>query len=126
MSARFTRGLRRRGGVVPRGRLSLDATSVRRLAPDGAEASLAWADLQEVRIVSRPAPTLSQGVRFELRDATTTISIPRPEATQDFIDRLQELPGFDTEALIEGIGSTLDAEFVCWQGGFRKASDVED
>lgn len=88
--------------------------------------SLAWAGLQEVRIVTRPAPTLSEGVRFELRDATAMLSIPRPEATQDLIDRLQELPGFDTEVLIEAIGSTLDAEFVCWQAGSPRTSDVED
>lgn len=113
MSARFTRGLRRRSGS-PRGRLLLDEHSVRRIAADGTETSVKWADLQEVRIVSRPAPTLSQGVSFELRDATGALSVPRPEATQDFIDRLQELPGFDTEVLIEAIGSTAVAEFVCW------------
>lgn len=99
---------------------------MRRISAEGSEASLAWADLQEVRIVSQPAATLSEGVRFELSDATTTLCIPRPEATQDFIDRLQELPGFDTEALIEAIGSSLDAEFVCWQAGSQEARGVED
>jgi len=117
MSARFKRALRRRGSGPPLGRLLLDERGVRRLSTDGAETSLRWTDLREVRIVSRSARSLSQGVRFELRDAATTLSIPRPEATQDFIDRLQELPGFDTEVLIEAIGSTTDAEFVCWQAG---------
>jgi len=117
MSARFTRALRRRGGGASRGRLLLDDRGVGRVAPDGAERLLEWAELREVRIVTRPAPTLSEGVSFELRGTTTSISIPRPEATQDFIDRLQELPGFDTEVLIEAIGSTGHAEFVCWQAG---------
>jgi hypothetical protein len=92
----------------------LDEQGVRRIAADGTEASLAWADLREVRIVTQPAKSLSEGVRFELRSGAATLSIPRPEATQGFIDRLQELPGFDTEALIEAIGSTAEAEFVCW------------
>jgi hypothetical protein len=124
MSARFPRGLRRRR--APQGRLVLDDRGVRRLDPRGGETSLAWADLQEVRIVSRPAPTLSEGVRFELRSGTATLLIPRPEATQDFIDRLQELPGFDTEVLIEAIGSTEDGEFLCWSDQAGNACGEED
>jgi hypothetical protein len=115
MSASFSRLLGRRGLPPAQGRVVLGARAVRRLAPDGSEAELAWADLREVRIVSRPAPTLSEGVVFELVGESATLCVPRPEATQDLIDRLQELPGFDTEALIEAIGSTGEATFVCWR-----------
>lgn len=122
MSARITRLFARPGATVPPARLELDAHALVRVDAAGSEERLAWAELREVRIVSRPAPTLSEGVVFELEGASATLRIPRPEATQDLIDRLQQLPGFSTETLIEAIGCAEEAEFVCWRAEPR----VED
>jgi hypothetical protein len=114
--------LRRPGRSASPRFVSLDDERVTRLGADGTASSMRWADLVEVRMASRPARTLSEGVRFVLVGARgEELDIPRPEATQDFIDRLQALPGFDTEALIQAIGSWGEGEWICWRAeGPRK------
>lgn len=34
---------------------------------------------------------------------------------KEILHALQELPGFDNEAVIEAMGSTSNARFLCWQ-----------
>ena len=33
----------------------------------------------------------------------------------ELLSRLQQLPGFDNEAVIKAMGSTNNAKFLCWK-----------
>jgi hypothetical protein len=37
------------------------------------------------------------------------------EGMDGLLERLQQLPGFDNEAVIRAMGSTENATFVCWR-----------
>jgi hypothetical protein len=41
--------------------------------------------------------------------------VPLPEAPEGFYEELQELPGFDTETLLDALARLRPAEFVCWR-----------
>jgi hypothetical protein len=40
---------------------------------------------------------------------------PGAEGSGPLLDRLQALPGFDNGKVIEAMGSTGNARFVCWR-----------
>jgi hypothetical protein len=43
------------------------------------------------------------------------VAVPGASVTDELLDRLQALPGFDNEQMIRAMSSTDDAQFLCWQ-----------
>jgi hypothetical protein len=41
--------------------------------------------------------------------------VPQGHAPEEFVKRLQSLPGFDNEQMIQAMGSATEAQFICWR-----------
>ena len=96
--------------------LSLDDSAVRCQWPDGRRQEVAWEGLQEVSIVTTDEGPFVEDVFFVLAGSEGTCVVPQgTEGSQELLQRLQELPGFDNEAFLSSMTSTDNARFVCWR-----------
>jgi hypothetical protein len=90
--------------------LSFDDEAVR-----WAGTSIRWDELAEVTIVTTEEGPFVDDVFWVLRAADgRELRVPS-ETAGDLLGRLQELPGFDNEAVIRSMGSTENARFVAWR-----------
>lgn len=114
--AAANRWVRVRRTAVPEVSVVLDDAGVT-VAPPGATARhVAWGQLVEVSIVTTSDGPLADDVFFLLRGADRSgCVVPGPLSTELLV-RLGRLPGFDHRKVIEAMGSTTDAGFVCWRG----------
>lgn len=107
----------KRRGKKPRGWIvTVDDDGVRRSADGGHEESVRWDELVEVRIVTTAGGPIEEDLFWLLVGSDGTgVAVPGSLATDDLLDRLQALPGFDNEQMILAMGSIDEAQFVCWQ-----------
>jgi hypothetical protein len=77
-------------------------------------ATIRWEDVREVRIRTTSDGPFVDDVFFIVRDAAGQVSIPQSAMPPGLVERLQALPGFDNEAMIQAMTSMRDAEFVCY------------
>jgi hypothetical protein len=98
-------------------RVTFDAECVTRTLPDGRTETVRWRDLREVRILTTDeGPYVDDVVWLLLGGEGGGCAVPsETEGTDELLPRLQQLPGFDNEAVIQAMGSTAGAEFVCWK-----------
>jgi hypothetical protein len=111
----LARSFRSRGR---RERVDCNDRQVSRHMVDGREETIAWGDLAEVKIVTTDEGPWVDDVYWLLIDGTGTAGCAVPgsaEGHQELLRRLQELPGFDNEQVVRAMGSTTNAEFVCWR-----------
>lgn len=97
-------------------RFEVDHTGVRKMADDTVVESVEWERLVEVGVCTTPGGPWTDDVFFFLLDdggKGVAIGIG-PASEQGVLDRIQALPGFDNETLIEAMGSTADRTFTCW------------
>ena len=104
----------------PRTRESVTFTddTVRRVRADGVEEIIRWADLYEVGMLTTDEGPFQEDVFFLLvaSDGKSGCAVPQSSDGCDrLLERLQQLPGFDNEALIKAMGSSSNAKFVCWK-----------
>ena len=95
--------------------MEIDEQQVTRTLADGRVESVAWSALTEVRIMTTSGGPLVDDVFFVLVAGDNGCVVPQSHASEEFVARLQALPGFDNEPMIEAMGSTSDAEFLCWR-----------
>ena len=98
--------------------IQIDDRGVRRVG-DGTLEQVAWDDLQEVSIAMSADGPFADDVFFVLvgQEGRGCV-VPQTAAESDqLLERLQRLPGFDNEAVIRAMGSVEDARFVCWRRG---------
>ena len=75
-----------------------------------------WAELAEVRILTTDDGPLADDVFFVLVAGAGGCMVPQGAGGCDaLLRRLQELPGFRNESVIEAMGSTEFREFLCWR-----------
>jgi hypothetical protein len=84
--------------------------------PDGAVERVGWADLETVEIVTTSDGPFAPDVFWVLHGRDGGCAVPQG-ATGDrlLLERLQALPGFDNNAVIEAMSSTSRRRFLCWQ-----------
>ena len=99
--------------------VTFDDTGVRRVTPDGRLEEVLWDDLVEVRILTTTEGPFAEDVFWLLvgADGINGVAVPGSAATDDLLDRLQALPGFDNEQMILAMGSADEAQFLCWRRG---------
>ena len=97
--------------------VQLSDTEVRCVRPDGQVECITWNDLQSVTILTTDKGPLVADVFWLLDTSTGSGCIIPQGATGEraLLGRLQELPGFDNEALIESMSSAENRKFLCWQ-----------
>jgi hypothetical protein len=115
----FSRIFRRKGQskrLADEETVTFDDVAVVRTMRDGTEERLLWSDLCEVSIVTTEEGPFADDVFWLLVGTTGGCAVPsNAVGAAALLERLQELPGFDNETVIKAMGSTGNAEFVCWQ-----------
>lgn len=78
--------------------------------------SVAWNDLREIAIRTTDQGPFVDDVIWVLTGSESQLSIPSETAGMtELLPRLQQLAGFDNEAVVAAMGSTDHASFVCWK-----------
>ncbi len=82
------------------------------------EESIAWDDLRSVAIETTDAGPFSDDVFFVLVGVAGVCRVPQGvPGADDLLARLQQLPGFANEGVIDAMSSAGNATFSCWQRG---------
>ena len=96
--------------------VSSDGVGVTAVYPDGESRTIGWNDLISVIIETNDSGPWGSDVWWALRGQTSECYYPMGAAGEkEMLERLQQLPGFDNDAVVQAMMSTENAEFVCWQ-----------
>jgi hypothetical protein len=98
-------------------RVTFDAECITQFMPDGKTETVRWNNLQEVGILTTDDGPMGDDVFWMLLGTEGAgCAIPsETEGMQKLLTRLQQLEEFDNDAVIEAMGSTSNAKFVCWK-----------
>ncbi|MCM6777808.1 hypothetical protein NDR87_30410 [Nocardia sp. CDC159] len=89
---------------------------VRRTLDNGRIEEVLWQELSEVRIITTADGPFADDVFFVLIGARGNgCVVPHSAADTGFLARLQKLPGFDNEKVIEAMGTIQDRQFLVWR-----------
>lgn len=83
--------------------------------PDGEARTVLWENLRAVLIETTDQGPFVEDVWWILVDAAGHCIISQETGGEALLERLQQLPGFDNDAVIEAMGSVENKIFVCWQ-----------
>ncbi len=106
-------------------RVSVTPEVVTRFRPDGVQETVRWEDLAEVGIITTDEGPWSEDVFWLLigSDGTSGCAVPQgAEGANELLAALQKLPGFDNKTVIEAMGSTSNARFVCWKRNAQRSA----
>ncbi len=97
--------------------VGFDEERLWRRAPDSPEQTIRWSELESVAIRTTDAGPFAADFFWLLRaDASRTVEFPGgATGAEEMMRRVQELPGFDNEAVIAAAGSTDNRVFECWR-----------
>lgn len=98
--------------------VTLDATEIVVQRPDGQRDCLALAALARIRVLTNDSGPWGSDVLWVLEDSAGKSVCTFPQGARGearLLEFVQRLPGFDNEAFILAMGSTANAQFLCWQ-----------
>lgn len=96
-------------------RVSIGEKDISCIYPDGTTQSVAWSDLTSVEIITTDGGPWAADVFWILEGGNRRCVIPQGATGEDaLLVRLQTLPDFDSEAVINAMGSTSNERFPCW------------
>ena len=97
--------------------ISVDEVGVRRQRNDGVIEQVTWDELEEVVIKTTAAGPYFEDFFLILHGQNGSgCVVPLEQAgTTGLLERLQSLPGFDHEKLIQATASVEEARFTCWR-----------
>ena len=90
----------------------------------GGTETIRWDELTEVRVTTTSEGPFTEDVFFVMLAGDRSCIVPQSKASDEFVGRLQELPGFDNRQMAVAMTSTTDAEFVCWRLPGAPAADA--
>ena len=81
-------------------------------------ASSRWDQIQRVLIRTTDRGPFDDDVFLVIETADKKYVIPQAApGASPLLERLQQLPGFSNEAVIDSMGCTNNKQFLCWQRG---------
>ena len=96
--------------------VTVDDERVTCTPPGGAAQSMAWQDVQAVLIETNDLGPFEPDVFWVIVGAEARCIVPQgATGEQALLAKLQALPNFDNEALIEAMSSTENRVFACWR-----------
>ena len=96
--------------------LTFDEVGLYWKAPRGHAVVLAWADLRSVQIETSAAGPFEPDWFWRLEGPKNGCLIPGDvEGGDQFLERLQKLPGFDNQAFIAAMSTATRQTFLCWK-----------
>jgi hypothetical protein len=96
-------------------RIELTGTGVTYYQPDAEPRTVRWDALRAVLIETTDQGPFVEDVWWILIDNEGHCIIPQEVGSEKLLERLQQLPGFDNDAVIAAMGSVDNKIFVCWQ-----------
>lgn len=91
--------------------------------PNGLVEMVEWNDLKAVVIVTTDEGPFAIDVMWLLVGNTSGCMVPLGATGEGkLIEKLQALPGFNNEVMIEAMSSTTNRKFVCWEKNEGAAS----
>ncbi len=100
------------------GNVTSDASGVAYTTPDGNVQRIAWTDLVTVEIVTTDEGPFVEDVFWVLRATERSLVIPQSTGgSEELLIRLQQLHGFDNNAVIASMSCVGTERFVCWERG---------
>jgi hypothetical protein len=104
--------------------IRIDDHGVLRELDGGKVEEVSWDDLQEVGVLTTGDGPFGEDFLFVLvgRNGTGCVIPQGAPESPALLERLQRLPGFDNEALIQATCSTDEAKFVCWRRDWTSAA----
>lgn len=108
----------RRRKTLELDRVSFTDDMVTRVRPDGVQETVRWDDLCEVAVITTDGGPWFEDVFFLLIGSGENSGCAVPlsaEGRQKLFERLQQLPGFNNEAVMKAMGSTSNDRFLCWK-----------
>jgi len=104
-------------------RVSFDDELVRCQRPGGTTEEVSWDELAAVEILSTDAGPFVCDVFFVLHGNERGCGIPQEaEGCKELLERLQKLPGFNNQAVIDAMCCASNARFPAWQKESASAS----
>lgn len=98
------------------GDVSFDATEIVYTPMNGDALRIAWSDLLVVEIATTDDGPFDEDVFWVLHGGGPPLVVAQSvDGAPALLARLQELPGFDNEAVIAAMSSTDVARFLCWR-----------
>jgi hypothetical protein len=103
--------------VFQRVSFEFDEQGGRRLVDGAVVEQVAWDDLIGVDIVTTDQGPAMEDVFFVLHGSDGKGAVVPQEiaVAEKLLDRLQTLPGFDNGKVIDAMGCSENARFVCWK-----------
>lgn len=96
--------------------VEMDDEWIRCHRPDGNMEQVRWSDLRAVILETTDKGPFVCDVFWILVGNGSGCAIPQNAANgKELLDRLQELPDFDNKRVIEAMGSSENARFLCWE-----------
>jgi hypothetical protein len=96
--------------------VTVDAEWIRCSRGAEREQAVRWSDLTAVLLETTDQGPFQNDVFWVLIGRAGRCVVPQEaEGTQALLARLQELPGFDSGAVVEAMGSAENKTFVCWK-----------
>ena len=97
-------------------RVTLTDTHLRHESPNGDHETIAWPDLTQIDIQTTDEGPMLPDVFWILHTAQKKLEIPHgATGDKELLERLLELPDFDSEQFSAAMGSTSNNVFVCWR-----------
>lgn len=98
--------------------VEFDDLVIRRIMRSGDIESIRWTELAEVAIYTSDEGPESEDLYWALcnHDRSNGCAIPNcADGFKDLLSRLQALPGFDNQMVIDAMGSTSSDYFLVWR-----------
>lgn len=83
--------------------------------PDGVTRTVLWDNLRSVLLETTDQGPFVEDVWWILIDDVGHCIISQEDGGEALLQRLQQLPNFDNDAVIAAMGSVENKIFVCWQ-----------
>jgi hypothetical protein len=113
-----------RSPTPPTAVVTFDESGVQCRRSVGLVESVRWSDLQAVFIQTTDDGPLVDDVFWILAGSDSGCVVPsEASGVSALIDRLQQLPGFDNEAVVKAMASPDNKQFVCWRRSQDAAAD---
>ncbi|HEX8904744.1 MAG TPA: hypothetical protein VF771_07885 [Longimicrobiaceae bacterium] len=98
--------------------VTCDEAGIRGEAPGSEPWSIAWPELVRVEIHTTDQGPWAADVFWVLYTASAVHAVPQgATGERELLERLQQLPGFDNEAVIAAMTSTDNQAWTCWERG---------
>lgn len=96
--------------------VSFDEQEIKLKTSTGRVLTLAWSELVGIGIETTDEGPLMPDVFWVLGAAQGSLRFPQgAQGEGELLSRLQQLPDFDNQAVIQSMISTENKFFVCWQ-----------